>query len=799
MKTIIILTSCILSISSSLLTEQALASIRSTPPTNTTQVIPNPQQPTHNSEQQAQQLYENGQFTAAIPLLEDAIANYSTQGDSLSQARVFRNLALIYQQLGDWNKANDSISESLNRLETLANTEERTKLLAQTLDVQGQIQLLIGQPEDAVETWKRATDIYKQIGDNTGFTRSKINQVQALKAIGLYAQASKTLTEIQDSLNEQPDSLLKVKTLQSLGDVLREIGQLTESYKILQQSLVISEKLQSPEAVATTLLSLGNTTRSQQQPETALDFYQRAAEMSPLISLQVQAQLNQLSLLIDQDQESKAKAIIPIIESLLTELPPSQTAVYAQINLARSKIKLENRRATEFATRPTSDAQASIANDLVTAVKQAQNLGDKRAETYAIGSLGGLYEQNQRWDEARSLTEKALLIAQGINASDITYQWQWQLGRIVKKQGDRQGAIAAYTQSIKTLKSLRSDLVAISSDAQFSFRESVEPVYRELVDLLLQPGANQEELKQARDAIEALQLAELDNFFRDACLDAKPVQIDQLDPTAAIFYTIILNNRLEVIVTLPGKPLRHYTTLLPQLEIDNTLKKMRESLAVERERPFNKNRLQLSQTVYDWLIRPIEAELTASGIKNLVFVSDGFLRNISIAALYDGKQYLVEKYAVAVAPSLQLIDPKPLPREQLQVLGAGLTQARQGFGALPNVKLEFEGIEVAASSEVLLNQSFTESTFKKAVNTSSFQVVHLATHGEFSSKAEDTFLLTWDDRLNVDELNSLLRADKQQIRPIELLVLSACRTAAGDNRAALGLAGVAVRAGARST
>ncbi|HAG81259.1 MAG TPA: hypothetical protein DCL61_08815, partial [Cyanobacteria bacterium UBA12227] len=471
--------------------------IRSTPPTNTTQVIPNPQQPTHNSEQQAQQLYENGQFTAAIPLLEDAIANYSTQGDSLSQARVFRNLALIYQQLGDWNKANDSISESLNRLETLANTEERTKLLAQTLDVQGQIQLLIGQPEDAVETWKRATDIYKQIGDNTGFTRSKINQVQALKAIGLYAQASKTLTEIQDSLNEQPDSLLKVKTLQSLGDVLREIGQLTESYKILQQSLVISEKLQSPEAVATTLLSLGNTTRSQQQPETALDFYQRAAEMSPLISLQVQAQLNQLSLLIDQDQESKAKAIIPIIESLLTELPPSQTAVYAQINLARSKIKLENRRATEFATRPTSDAQASIANDLVTAVKQAQNLGDKRAETYAIGSLGGLYEQNQRWDEARSLTEKALLIAQGINASDITYQWQWQLGRIVKKQGDRQGAIAAYTQSIKTLKSLRSDLVAISSDAQFSFRESVEPVYRELVDLLLQPGANQEELKQA--------------------------------------------------------------------------------------------------------------------------------------------------------------------------------------------------------------------------------------------------------------------------------------------------------------
>ena len=350
-----------------------------------------------------------------------------------------------------------------------------------------------------------------------------------------------------------------------------------------------------------------------------------------------------------------------------------------------------------------------------------------------------------------------------------------------------------------TLKSLRSDIVAISSEIQFSFKESVEPVYRELAGLLLQAEATQENLQQARKVIEALQLAELDNFFRDACLDATPRAIDNLDPTAAIFYTIVLDNSLEVILALPGQNLRYYTTNLSQAEIEDTLSQLRASLASPRERLFNKKRLELSQKVYDWLIRPIEADLVDTKIENLVFILDGELRNISIAALHDGEKYVVEKYGVALAPSLELVDPKPLAREQIQVLSGGLTEARQGFEALPNVAQELEGIKAQVPNDILLNQSFTDTNFKTVVNTTSYPVIHLATHGEFSSNAQNTFLLTWDEKLRIEELNTLLRADTKQTRPIELLVLSACKTAAGDKRAALGLAGIAVRAGARST
>jgi CHAT domain-containing protein len=209
--------------------------------------------------------------------------------------------------------------------------------------------------------------------------------------------------------------------------------------------------------------------------------------------------------------------------------------------------------------------------------------------------------------------------------------------------------------------------------------------------------------------------------------------------------------------------------------------------------------LQPLQQLYDWLIRPIEADLVANNIKTLVFVPDGALRNIPTAVLHDGKNYLVETYNLAIAPSLQLIDPQPLTQTNRELLLAGLTEARQGFTPLPGVKSELESIQTVFPAQILLNDFFTELNFDTVVNTSPYQLIHLATHGQFSSRAEDTFILTWDDRININELNSLIRSDRQQIRPIELLVLSACQTASGDKQAALGLAGIAVRAGARST
>ena len=751
---------------------------------------------TNTREQQAEQLYETGQFPQALALLKQLGSDYTAKGDELGQARISRNLSLIYQQAGEWKAATEAITDSLKRIQGLSESRERTKLLAEALEAQGKLQLSIGESEQALETWQKAADTYKQIGDVSGVARSQINQTQAQRRLGLYRDALEILKQVNATFQEQPDTLLKAKELKSVGDALQAVGELNQAQKVLEQSLAIAQKLPAPESIASTLLSLGNTARLQQQPEAALDYYQRAVAESPSPNLQIQAQVNQLSLLVDQKQWSQALVLVPQIQSNLTQLPLSQTAVNARINLAQSLMKIAKQ--GKFSS-PSSSETAQL---LATAVQQAQSLEDKRTLAYALGNFGGLYEQNKQWNHAQELTEKALLLAQGINASDIAYRWQWQLGRILKEEGNQEGALAAYSQAVSTLQSLRSDLVAVSSDVQFSFRESVEPVYRELVGLLLLPGAKAEQSKliKAREVIESLQLAELDNFFRDACLNAKPTQIDQIDQTAAVFYPIILSDRLEVILALPGQPLRQYTTVVPKEQIEQTLNSLPDAATILRRRLSLKNFLEPSQQAYNWLIRPVEAELAASGVKTLVFVPDGAIRNIPLSALHDGDRYLIEKYSVAIAPSLQLVDPQPLGQEKLKVLAFGLSEAREGFPPLPNVQLELERIKAEVESQIVLNKAFTEENFQQAIESFSFPVVHLATHGQFSSRASDTFILSWDSPISAKDFGDLLRTPQgTRTRPIELLVLSACKTAKGDERAALGLAGVAVRAGTRST
>ncbi len=495
---------------------------------------------------------------------------------------------------------------------------------------------------------------------------------------------------------------------------------------------------------------------------------------------------------VETGKWSTAQTLLPTIQFELATLPPSRKTIYAQINFAQSLAR-------------GGGYLRTSAQILATSVEQAKSLGDQRAEAYALGSLGGVYEQTQQLSNAQSLTQQALILSQAINAPDISYLWQWQLGRLLKAQGDIKRAIAAYTESVNTLKSLRSDLVAINPEIQFSFRDQVEPIYRQLVDLLLQSEGtsvpSQANLVQARFVIESLQLAELDNFFRVACLQGKPVQIDQVvdrdDPTAAVLYPIILPDRLAVILKLPNQPLRYYQTTLAQSEVESQLEELRQKLT----KPYTLREVQsLSKQVYSWLIQPDEANLTKSRIKTLVFVLDGSLRNIPMAALYDGQHYLIQKYGVALAPGLQLLSPKSIEQVRLKVLTAGLTAARQGFPALTNVSLELNQIRSEVPNTELLDRGFTSLALQNEINSVPFPVVHLATHGQFSSQADRTFILAWDKPIIVNELNNLLQTRGQSRRnPIELLVLSACQTAAGDKRATLGLAGVAVRAGARST
>ncbi|WP_287267811.1 CHAT domain-containing protein [Moorena sp. SIO3A2] len=776
---------------------------------------------------QGQGLYDSGRFAEAVDVLEQALESNQSKGDQLSEAMVLSNLSLAYQQLGLWNQAKNAIANSEKLLRSIKSPDSTAYLqvLAQSLMIKGSIELGSSEAKAAMESWEQAAVTYGELGDEAGEIRSRINIAQALQDLGMYKRALNLLNQVEESLIAQSNSLNKAILLRSLGNMRQLVGQLSQSRQTLEKSLQIARSLSSSQEISATLFSLGNTARAQlssgdtaetqQELEEAIDYYQQAFDQSTDQITKLEAQLNQLSLLIDNKRIKQAQALIPQILPQLESLPLSRRSIYLRINFAQSLMKDELRSikdegnfeisakrlqpSVKIAVAPSYE----IAKILATAVQQAKALGDKRAEAYALGSLGQLYEQNQQLPESEDLTQQALKLAQEVNAPDISYRWQWQLGRISTGLGEEENAIAAYTEAVNTLKSLRSDLVAVNQQVRFTFRESVEPVYREFVQLLLQSDrneANPDNLEKAREIIESLQLAELDNYFRSACLNATPVVIDQVidqvDTKAALIYPIILPESVDIIIRLPQQPLRHYRTELPQDQIESTLEDLRHFLPQLHRRKF----FPMSQQVYNWIIRPIEEDLANSQVDTLVFVLDGALRNIPMAALHDGKQYLVEKYSIALTPGLDLMNPQRLVREDIKVLTAGLSESRQGYNPLPFVEVELEKIKAQVPSEILLNQDFTETNFENSVEAAPFPVVHIASHGEFSSEAEKTFILTWDSKINVNELKDLLQTtDLRQSTPIELLVLSACQTATGDKRAALGIAGVAIEAGARST
>jgi CHAT domain-containing protein/tetratricopeptide (TPR) repeat protein len=757
--------------------------------------------------EQGTRLYQAGQFAAASSAFQQAAQDYQSQGAMLRQAAALTNLALSYQQLGQWNEAQRAISTSLNLVEA----GENSQALAQTLEIQGGLQLAMGQPDRALETWQRAEKLYAPVADSAGRWRTQLNQAKALQVQGFYRRALALLEGLEQQLQSQPDSATKSVALRSLGDTLQLTGDLAQARRVLQTSLAIAQRLQAPEQISAANLSLGNAARAQQEHRQAIAFYQQAATTAPTVLARLQAQINQVNVLTKLEPRSTAVALFQQIQTQLAQVPASRASAYAHINLAQTMItRLRDQSLAQSNPSWVASLQQSSLTLLSTALDSAQQLQDPSTQAYALGTQGYLQELQGNWAEAEQKTTQALLIAQAIHAPESAYRWQWQLGRIAKAQGNFLAAKTAYQAAISTLDSLRTNLATINREVQFDFRDGVEPVYREAVALLFtlqRTNPSAQNLEEARSLIDQLQLAELDNFFREACLSGQRVVLDELvnknNPNTAIIYPIILKQELQVIVKIPNQPLRNYAIAQSQATTEATLKQLRQELVKSSgERAAQR----LGQEVYRWLIQPIAADLDRAGVDTLVFVLDGEFRNLPMAALYDGTQYLVEHYAVALSVGLQLLQPRAIAQSpSLSAVAAGLIEPplkfQPTYASLPEIQTEFHLMQQAGlKMQVLLDKAFDRQALAQAMQSRPFNIVHLATHGNFSSRAEETYILAADGAIYVHELDALLR-DRGQARadPIELLTLSACQTAEGDARATLGLAGVAIRAGARST
>ena len=438
-------------------------------------------------------------------------------------------------------------------------------------------------------------------------------------------------------------------------------------------------------------------------------------------------------------------------------------------------------------------------------VTEARKVGDEASQAYSIGFLAGLYETEGRYAEALQLSRAALRLAQKNRLYDAMYQWQWLIGRLHNQLGNHDRAIDAYKTAVDNLSSIRNDLAIVygNDNSPTTFRDSVGPVYYELADLLLKKADEVEDdsarialLVEARDTVEALKGAELSDYFQDDCanmVNAGAKSIGQMSPTAAIVYIIPLESRLELLVETKSG-LKKVTVNVPSRRLMDQARLFRHHVE-RRTTYFFKSH---AEALYAWIIEPIKKILETDGVDTLVFVPDGALRNVPMAALFDGKKYLLEQYAVGVAPGLSLIESQEATSPNSRFLFSGLAAERHGFPGLPAVVQEAELIAKSFAATQLMDATFLKDDLENMFLRNDYRFVHIASHGQFSGRAESTFVLTYDGFLTLDDLENLIRPSSYRGAPVELLTLSACQTAAGDDKAALGLAGVAIKAGCRA-
>ena len=658
-----------------------------------------------------------------------------------------------------------------------------------------------GEFEQAALSWTEASQLYERAGESRRQSEALVYLSQANQALGRYKEAGKNLEPGLSLADKVGDRTQVASVLGALGNLYIATGPEETALKNLNEGLRIARELNNQDLSATILNNLGNLLTAQKKYPEAIAAYNESAALAKSRNNHVLAAkplINAATASTQNKQYKEAKAFLDNALAEIRVLEPSHDKASSLISIGLAYDDLRSK-PPDF-----KDALLLLAHETFTAaVTIADTIGDRRTSSYGWGYLGKLYEDERRYDEALQLTRRAIFAAQQINAPESLYRWEWQTGRLLTKQGNIDDAIGAYRRAVRTLQSIRPELSASYGAPQTSFRETMGPVYFELVDLLLQRGQSLRDPKQvapylieARDTVELFKAAELRDYFRDDCVDtalSKVTKLDVVAKTTVIIYPILLSDRIELLVGLPTG-LKQFSVPVGTRTVAQEVLEFRRKLEKRTTREY----LPHAQKVYDWLIRPIEPDLAASPIDTLIFVPDGALRTIPMAALHDGKQFLIAKYAVGITPSLNLTDPRPINREDMKVLAVGVTEAVQGFPALPNVSEELQELHKLLGSKNLVDRQFLAANLEKELKEEQFSIVHVASHGEFSNDVDNTFLLTFDDKVSLDRLNQMIGVFRFRDDPLELLTLSACDTAAGDDRAALGLAGMAIKAGARS-
>ena len=648
----------------------------------------------------------------------------------------------------------------------------------------------------ATHHWSEAIRLCRLNGASDLEAQALARRGEAYRVEGYLRDASGDLQAALAKAEQSKDQELIAASSGALGNLAFMSRRSAVAEPLLKRSRDLASRLRHPAILAASDNDLGNLYASTGRLAEAASAYAEAianAEAAHDDALAATAETNAARLALRRQNLAQAMALLTGAVDRLERLPAGYSRGMALVSAGSVVFESEGR--------VPPDAQAIASRAFQAAANNAEALHNATLSSLAQGGLAHLYERDNRLDEASTLTDWAAFAAQQASAPELSFRWDWQRARLARRRGQTEAALVSYRRAVAELQSVRQDIPVEYRDGRSSYRTTFGPVYLEYSDLLLRrassdPARATPLIREARDTIEQLKETELQDYFRDSCVTsfiAKRRPIETIAPGTAVIYPIALPDRLELLVSF-GDEQRQFTAPIPETSLRDQVQRFRELL----EKRTTNEYLVPARQLYDQILRPVEPVLAAHHIDTLVIVPDYTLRTVPFAALYDGSGFLMDRYATAIAPSLHLTDPRPLKTAPGTALVLGVSKSVQGYVELPNVEREVAAVHDIEGGQELLNDSFSRARFEAELRRVPYNIVHIASHGQFGSDPSQTFVLAFDGQLTMDDLERAIKFGERRDSALELLILSACETASGDDRAALGLAGVALKAGARS-
>jgi CHAT domain-containing protein len=715
-----------------------------------------------------------GDYPKALKEYQQALVLSQAMKMRSTEAGIVAQIGQLYQAQGNYSKASENYQRTLKIQQELG---EPAKLIT-TLSYIGGLQFQIGQVDQALATDQSSLAIAQKIGArqkeafvllSIAIDRQHLGQTdEALKGYTQALEIAKSITDLQ----------MEHQALTNLGKLYAEQNQPEKALTTLRQALAIQQRTGVRPQEAKTLTAIG-------QVQTQLGQYTEAQETLQQAYILAQAVGN---------PSTEAKALAGLASLFVKQNQAELAIVFYKQSVKNYELIRQNLR--------------TLPKD------QQQSYTDTVAKTYR--DLADLLLKNDRILEARQVIE--LLKLQELDDYSRDTRGQASPLSILKAEtallnAFNQQVTAKYTsllqvtQELETLRSKPDQSSAIQK--RIRELETLETQGNTIATQFLSDPTIKAHIQTLQTNDKTL-IPTDDNLNQLAETLAGLKQSGQI---AAILYPLILDDRLEIIlITSNGPPLRR-TVKIDRKTINETINQFGLDISDPDSNPK-----ATAQQLYQWLVKPIEADLKEAGVNTLIYSPDRRLRSIPFAALHDGQQWLIEKYQIShiTATSATNLTTKrnALPKVLSGTISDQSTTTYNvklqsnpkpyEFNGLPSGKIELNAISQAISgSKTLIENDFSSDRLRD--NASQYNILHLATHGYFElGQPENSFLLFSQPDSQGKNYATITDIRNWKLRGIDLVTLSACQTAVAPEKLdeKLGILGIShefERAGARST